>query len=105
MALLNIKEKYDHNKIVEVNKKYKISTILSHLHFAFRILNPASWFNKFIVNPSLHLIIKKICLLALDIIGEETYHTFSKQIYLTDVSDQEVNELLEILSEDETVNL
>ena len=61
------------------------------------------WFKKLVVDPSINAITKKIVLVIIDVIGQETYHIYSKQAFLEPLDDQELQALLNKLEVEEVL--
>ncbi len=95
LSLLNMKRTLDSNPVVQTTKHITdfSGKLLSVVHF----VNPVVWIKRGIVNPSIRLIGKKICLIAIATIGQETYHIYSKQAFLAPLTDEDIEKLAEIL--------
>ncbi len=96
LSLLNMKRTIDTNPVIQTTKQITdfSGKLLSVVHF----INPVVWIKRGIVNPSIRLIGKKICLIVIATIGQETYHIYSKQAFLDPLTDEDIEKLAEILS-------
>lgn len=100
-TLLNIADanyKFQNNKAVKYSKKLHAPKIVKTIQMGLNIINPFYWFKKLVVSPSMNLLIKKIFLLIITIIGEETYAVYSKKLFITE--DEEIKLLNEIEEEE-----
>lgn len=100
LKILNIKQSVDKNAIVKVSKKYNIPKLASRAGKILGLLNPANWVKHLAINPTIHLLTKKICTSLINLIGQETYHIYSKQAFLEPIEDQEINKMMEELMKD-----
>ncbi len=95
------------NKVMKTAKKYKVGKIAKYGGIAINLLNPVYWFRKLVINTSLDAMTKKICVMIIGIVGEETTKVYSKKLFDKPVEinmiDSEVDNLLEkgIVEEDE----
>ncbi len=81
IGMAEIKEKIEANSIVKATKKYKIKEALSATKKVINIVNPVKWAQKAIINTSTNFAIKKLCLIVISIVGEETYKIYSKAVF------------------------
>lgn len=91
------KKKIDESAIIKAGKKYKVEKLFKTTLNVLNIANPVYWFKKLVINTSLDLIIKKLCLVIIGIVGEETYKIYSKKVFNQEVDIDSLNE--EILHE------
>ncbi len=96
--LLNMKKTIDNNSVIQATKN--ISSFSSKFFAIINFINPVMWIKRGIVNPSINYLSKKICLHAIAIVGQETYHVYSKQAFLDPVLDQEIEELINIIEKE-----
>ena len=101
IKIINAKQKVENNKVVQGVKKTGISKVIANAYAVLNVINPATWFKKLIINPSVGLITKHICLTVIRIIGQETYHVYSKQAFLEYVDDKEIEKLLKEMEQGE----
>lgn len=113
IGMAEIKEKIEANSIVKATKKYKIKEALSATKKVINIVNPVKWAQKAIINTSTNFAIKKLCLIVISIVGEETYKIYSKAVFDSVVEIDtgvsllvdEVNSELEENASDEEIDL
>lgn len=98
LRIINTKNKVENTKVVKSMKEKKIDKVLSTLWSIGHILNPVTWIKKIIVNPTINMLVKKVCLVVISIAGEETYQIYSKKAFLNE--DEEKEELLALIEED-----
>lgn len=99
LKLLNIKQSVENNVVVKATKKYKLNKVVEVGHTIINALNPGTWFKKLVYNPAISLITKNICLLLISQVGQETYHIYSKQAFMPEYSDEELDNLIRIIHE------
>lgn len=101
IEMAEIKEKIEANSIVKATKKYKIKEALSATKKVINIINPVKWAQKAIINTSTNFAIKKICLITLSIVGEETYKIYSKAVFDKAVEiDTGIDEIINEVNDD-----
>ncbi len=95
------------NKVVKTAKKYKVGKIVKYGGIAINLFNPVYWFRKLVINTSVDAMTKKICVVIIGIVGEETTKVYSKKLFdkpvELDMIENEVETFLEkgIVEEDE----
>lgn len=113
MQVTNIVKMYDKKKLIQENKifraaqKYKVAKIVKYGSAVVNIINPVFWFRKLVINTSIDVMTKKICLVIIGIVGEETTKIYSKKVFdkplELDMVDEEVETLIEkgVIEDDE----
>jgi len=81
MAMFDKKKQIQENKVIKAAKKYKIGKIVKYGGAAFNIVNPVYWFRKLVINTSVDAMTKKICVMIIGIVGEETTKVYSKKVF------------------------
>lgn len=99
LKLLNLKQNVENNVVVKATKKYKLNKVVEVGHTILNALNPGTWFKKLVYNPAISIITKNICLLLISQIGQETYHIYSKQAFMPEYSDEELDNLIRLIHE------
>ena len=99
LKLLNLKQNVENNIVVKTTKKYKLNKVVEVGHTIINALNPGTWFKKLVYNPAISLITKNICLLLISQVGQETYHIYSKQAFMPEYSDEELDNLIRLIHE------
>ena len=108
MSMFDKKKAIQQNKVIKAAKKYKVGKIVKYGGAALNIVNPVYWFRKLVINTSVDAMTKKICVVIIGIVGEETTKVYSKKLFdkpvELDMIDTEIDTLLEegIVEEDET---
>ena len=101
--ILNKKKAIDDNQVVKQAKK--VSKVASYGLTALNIINPVYWTKKLIISGGATYLTKKVCLIIITIVGEETNNIYSKKLFAKPMelglAEQEYNELLAINSENE----
>ena len=113
MQVTSIVKMYDKKKMIQQNKvfraaqKYKVDKIVKYGGAAINIVNPVYWFRKLVINTSIDVMTKKVCLVIIGIVGEETTKVYSKKVFdkpvEIDMVNQEVEAIIEggIIEDDE----
>ncbi len=107
MQMFDKKKQIEESKVVKVAQKYKIAKVLKYTGAALNVVNPVYWFRKLVINTSLDVMTKKVCVVIIGIVGEETTKVYSKKLFddplELDIVEEEVNKLLEggVAEEDE----
>ena len=81
-------------KVVKAAEKMKVGKVAKYASMAFNCINPFYWFKKAVFDTSFALITKKITLVAIAVVGEQTNRVFSKEALY-----EETGELDEMLKE------
>lgn len=101
----DVKKTIDENPIVKATKKYKISETLTAAKKVINVINPLWWAKRFISTASMNLLLKKVCLVIMGIIGEETYKIYSKSVFDKDVTiDSGVEEIVEEIGNEDLMD-
>ena len=101
--IIDTKKRIDENKIVKATKKAHVSKIKSFLIDAVKIINPIHWFKKLVVNSTISFATRKISLIIIDIVADESNKTYSKKIFNKEKSirEMEIEQILEELEKEE----
>ena len=102
--ILNKKKAIDNSKLMKLNRKLKISKILTMGKAVLNYANPIYWFRRLAIKPSTVLVTKEVCKLMIAIVGEETNNVYSKSLFKHDDQEEEkaeqaFDEILEIEEE------
>lgn len=90
--ILDMKKKYDENKIVKTTEKLKIKSIFKGIWTAINFLNPVYWVKKLMFDIPYNIIINKISSTIIDVIGIETSNIYSKKAFVEE--DEKTNEMV-----------
>lgn len=86
-------KKVSSSKIIKQGKK--ASKFIAFIN----VLNPVTWINKGIVEPTMQFILRKILTLLIGTVGQETYHIYSKDAFLDPMSDSELDSILKAIED------
>ncbi|MBN2605645.1 MAG: hypothetical protein JXR62_07485 [Bacilli bacterium] len=81
MQILDKKKAVEQHKIVKTAKKYKVGKVLKYASAAVNVVNPVYWFRKLVINTSVDLMTKKVCVVIIGVVGEETTKIYSKKLF------------------------
>ncbi len=99
MSMYDKKKAIERNKLVKAAKKYKVVKIAKYGAAAINVFNPVFWFRKLVINTSVDVMTRKVCLVVIGIVGEETTKVYSKKLFDVPVElnvvEQEMLSLLE----------
>ena len=70
-----------------------------------QFLNPAMWFRRLVYDPCVNLISKKIVLVIIETIGQETYHIYSKQAFMEPLEEKELQAFINNLEKEQAIEL
>lgn len=105
MEMLDKKKAVEETKVFKAAKKMKLGKVAKYGGMALNAINPVYWFRKAVINTSVSGMTKKICLVIIGIVGEETIKVYSKALFEEPVDiklvEQEMQALLEEGDEDE----
>ncbi len=91
MRLISIVKMYEKKKLIEESKvakaakKIRLGKVLKFGSMALNAVNPVYWFRKLVLNTSLDAMTRKICVVVIGVVGEETTKVYSKKLFDTDV--------------------
>jgi hypothetical protein len=105
MQMYDKKKQVEESKIVKAAKKLKLPKVIKYGGAAVNAINPVYWFRKVVINTSINAMTKKICVVVIGIVGEETTKVYSKALFDSpvelDMVDNDVKHLLEEGFEDD----
>ncbi len=81
MEMLDKKKQVEETKIVKAVKKMKLPKAMKYAGAAVNVINPVYWFRKAVINTSKSVVTRKICLVIIGIVGEETTKVYSKALF------------------------
>ena len=93
------KRAIDEKKLVKAVKSKTVRTTMKVTLGAINILNPAYWFRKLVINTSVDFVTRKICLMIISVVGEETSKVYSKKLFDKDIKFDLVDRELKALEE------
>ena len=105
MEMLDKKKQVEEMKVVKAAQKMKLGKVAKYGGMALNAINPVYWFRKAVINTSVSAMTRKVCLVVIGIVGEETIKVYSKALFSEPVDinlvEQEMQALLEEGEEDE----
>ena len=63
------------------------------------------WFRKLVYDPCINLITKKIVLVIIETVGQETYHIYSKQAFMEPLEEKELQQFINNLDKMDAIEL
>ncbi len=81
MSIYNKKKAIDQNRLIKAAKKYKVGKVVKYGGAAINVVNPVYWFRKIVINTSIDVMTRKVCLVVIGIVGEETTNVYSKKLF------------------------
>ena len=109
MSMFEKKKAIQQNKVYKAAQKYKVGKIVKYGGAALNIVNPVYWFRKLVINTSVDAMTKRVCIVIIGIVGEETTKVYSKKLFdkpvELDMVETEIDTLLEegMVEDDEMV--
>ncbi len=101
IEISDVKKNIDESKLVKLSSKYKVKQIFKAAMGAINIVNPVYWTKKIIISTATNIVLKKICLIAISIVGEETYKIYSKKVFDVEENiDSGISKIEETLDEE-----
>ena len=105
MEMLDKKRAIEESKVVKAANRMKLGKVVKYGGMALNALNPVYWFRKAVISTSVSAMTRKICIVIIDIVGEETIKVYSKALFEEPVDiklvESEMQALLEEPDEDE----
>lgn len=102
LDIMDTNAKIQNSKAIKASKKMHLGKIVKGINNTLHVLNPFHWFKRLVVSPSLNYLSKKIFLLVISIVGEETNYVYSKNLFLNE--NENIEEILkEIEQEDKKI--
>lgn len=99
MQMFDKKKSIQESKLIKTAKKYKVGKVVKYGGAALNVVNPVYWFRKLVINTSIDVMTKKVCVVIIGIVGEETTKVYSKKLFDAPLElnmvEEEVNKLLE----------
>lgn len=104
--LLDYKKKIDDNKLVKAANRAQMGKISKFFFTAINYANPVYWVKKLVTGTTINFALRKVCLVIIDIVAEETNKTYSKLIFSKEQSlrSNEIDTILKLLEEGEFSN-
>ncbi len=113
VRIISIVKMYERKKYVEESrvakavKRYRVGKVLKYGSMALNAVNPVYWFRKLVLNTSIDAMTRKLCVVIVGVVGEETAKVYSKKLFDKEVEldlvDGNMEELLNAGDEDEDI--
>jgi len=100
ITILNMykkKQAIEESKVMKVAKKAKLGKVLKYGSMALNAVNPVYWFRKLVINTSIDVMTRKVCVVIVGVVGEETTKVYSKKLFDKDIDLGLVNDNMEDL--------
>ncbi len=102
MQMFEKKRALEESKAYKAAKKLRVGKVVKYAGAVFNAVNPVYWFRKLVINTSVDQMTKKVCVVIIGIVGEETTKVYSKQLFEAPIElDVVEREMLEMLEDDE----
>lgn len=93
------KRSIEEKRLIKAAKSKTVKTTVKVTLGALNLFNPAYWFRKLVINTSVDFVTKKICLMIISVVGEETSKIYSKKLFDKDIEFDLVEKELRALEE------
>lgn len=101
MDMLDKKKAVEESKIAKAAKRMKVGKVIKYGGMALNAVNPVYWFRKAVISTSVSAMTKKICIVIIGIVGEETIKVYSKALFDEPVDIKLVESEMEALLTDD----
>lgn len=81
IAFSTVKKNVDENAIMQTSKKMGLPKKVKTVTKVLNVINPVYWVKRFVIDNSINIVMRKICIAILGIVGEETYKIYSKSLF------------------------
>ncbi len=99
MKMYDKKKQVEESKIFKAAQRAKVGTIMKYGGKVVGAINPVTWFRKAVINTSVNAMTRKVCVVVIGIVGEETVKVYSKALFdeetQLDIVDKDVENLIE----------
>lgn len=102
-TILDTKKRIEESKAVKFAKTTKLGKVKRLVLSIVSIMNPIHWLKKLVVSSTIDIAMKKVALLMIDIVADETTKTYSKSIFDKEknLRQLEIEKVLEDLEKEE----
>lgn len=95
------------SRALKFNKKYRLDKAFKYSMMTLNAFNPVYWFRKVVINQSLEAITRKICVVVVGVVGEETTKVYSKKVFGKEddlqLVDEQIQNILDELDDEENI--
>ncbi len=81
MRFIETKKQISENKVVKAVTDKKVSKVRQIITGILNYANPVYWFKKLVLGTTINIALRKVSLVIIDIVSEETNKTYSKAIF------------------------
>ena len=85
--------------IFKAAQKAKVGKVIKYGSAVVNVVNPVYWFRKAVINTSVNTMTRKVCLVIIGIVGEETVKVYSKALFEEETDLSIVEKDVELLLE------
>lgn len=78
---MEVQKQISENKAVKAANKMKLGKVSRLFMGILNYANPVYWFKKLVMGTTINIAMRKICLVIIDIVSDETNKTYSKTIF------------------------
>ncbi len=104
MNMFDKKKQIQESKLIKAAQKYKVGKVIKYGSAALNVINPVFWFRKLVINTSVDVMTKKVCIVIIGIVGEETTKVYSKKLFEEPVELNMIEEEIDTFLEEGTVD-
>ncbi len=97
VQLFEKKKQLEERKVVKAMRNKTVNKAFKVTMGAINVFNPAYWFRKLVVNTSVDFITKRVSLMVIGVVGEETSKIYSKKLFDKDIEFDLVEKELQAL--------
>lgn len=100
---IDLQKKISDNKAVKTANKMKLGKASKIFWGTINVINPIYWFRKLVMGTTVNMAMRKLCLVIIDIVSDETNKTYSKAIFDQEraLRNQEIEETLKTMEVEE----
>lgn len=82
LSLMDLKKKYDENRALKLARRVQLPQFAAAALTILNYVNPVFWVKKLVTSTVIPLGVNHIAHVIIDYVGDETYHAFSKHLFL-----------------------
>ena len=94
LKIVDMKKKYDQNKLVKAANKAQVPTILKSVKATLNIANPLYWIKKVMIDTTYTATVNKKALTIIEIIGNETNKVYSRSVFNIEEDQETIKKML-----------
>lgn len=105
LTMFEFTEKVSENKTVKGAMKINNSAVVKTAKTVLGVINPAYLVRRTVVNTTINMSVDVLCLVVLNIVGEEVYKLYSKELFRMNDTEQLLTEGVEEDAKEEQENI